>query len=150
MGVEEEAREFWRNKEREKGGPVSLYTFAIFIGRSEDRILNLSGLLYTVESKLYFEDFEKENWLMKIMNRKSAYEKTEFFVSTGDITGTRIVSRNSAMNCVEGFVGVQETKVLGNALRFFSKPILQINLRNGTALFFDVMKLGEMQKALQG
>lgn len=149
MSVEEEARRFWRNKEREKGGAVSLYTFATFFGRSGDRMLNLSGLLYMVDMKLYFEDFEKENWLMKMMNRKSDYEKTEFSVPAGDIVDTRVVTRASAMNCVEGFVGIQETRELGGVLRVLSKPVLQINLRNGTAMFFEVMKLGELRSALQ-
>lgn len=148
MSVEEEARQFWLGKEKEKGGTVSFYTFSTFLGRSGDRMLNLSGLLYLVGSRIFFEDFEKENWLLKIMNRKSEYEKTEFFVRQGDIVNSRVVARAAAANCVEGLMGIEETRELRGMMRVFAKPVLQINLHNGTALFFEVMKLEELRKVL--
>ncbi|MFW6181904.1 MAG: hypothetical protein ACOC8N_09155, partial [Spirochaetota bacterium] len=133
MSVEEEARQFWRNKEKEKGGTVSYYTFSTFLGRSGDRMLNLTGLLYIVGSRIFFEDFEKESWLIKLLNRKSEYEKTEFSVPLEEIVDSRVITRTAAMNCVEGFVGIEETRELGGVMRVLAKPVLQINLHNGTA-----------------
>ena len=96
--VESEARKFWEEKESEKGGKVTFYTFATFLGRSSDRQVTNGGLVYIIDDKIYFEDFEKENWLVKLISRKQKYEKTEFSVKRSEISLTRIVTRNSALN----------------------------------------------------
>jgi hypothetical protein len=142
--IQEEARKFWREKEAEKGGKVRFYTFATYFGRSGDRSVSLGGLLYLVDDRLYFEDFEKESWLLKIMNRKSSYEKTEFVLNTSDISESRVTSRGSAFNCVEGFVDPGETKKLSGIVRWLVKPVLQITMKNGSAHFFEIRKMGEL------
>jgi hypothetical protein len=146
--VEQEAREFWAKKEEEKGGRVTFYTFATYLGRWSDRHVALGGLIYTIKNSIYFEDFEKENWMLRIIQRKSKYEKTEFHVDMDDISGTKITSRNSALNCIEGFVGPENTKTLAPLMKLFVKPVVQINLKNGSALFFEIMKAGEFIKSL--
>jgi hypothetical protein len=145
---EDEARAFWEEKEKEKGGKVRFYTFATYYGRSGGRPSSLGGLLYLVKDRLYFEDFEKESWLLKIMNRKSTYEKTEFFINTPDITLSRVTSRGSALNCIEGFIEPENTKSVTGIVQWFVKPVLQISLKNGTAHFFEIMKMGRLLELL--
>ena len=56
--VQNEAKKFWEEKEAEKGGKVSFYTFATFLGRSSDRHVTNGGLIYRIGERVYFEDFE--------------------------------------------------------------------------------------------
>jgi hypothetical protein len=146
---ESEARKFWAEKEAEKGGKVNFYTFATFIGRSSDRHVTNGGLLYTIDDRVYFEDFEKDNWLMKLISRKSKYEKTEFNFAIDDIAETKVISRNSAMNCIAGYADHTETRSLSPFMKIFSKPIVQIDLKTGQSMFFDIMRAADFFKALQ-
>jgi hypothetical protein len=148
-GVEEEARKFWEEKEAEKGGRVTFYTFATFLGRSADRQVTNGGLIYTIEDSVYFEDFEKENWLVKLIARKSKYEKTEFSFKMQDIAETRIITRNSALNCIAGYTESSETKPLSPLMKVFAKPVVQVHLKNGSSLFFDIMQASSFLDALQ-
>jgi hypothetical protein len=101
-----------------------------------------------VKNRLYFEDFEKESWLLKIMNRKSTYEKTEFFLNTSDIVLSRVTSRGSALNCIEGYVEPENTKSVTGIMQWFVKTVLQISMNNGTAHFFEIMKMGQLLELL--
>ena len=74
--VENEAKKFWEEKEAEKGGKVSFYTFATFLGRSSDRHVTNGGLIYRIGERIYFEDFEKENWLVRLIARKQTFRQT--------------------------------------------------------------------------
>ncbi len=146
--VENEAKKFWEEKEAEKGGKVTFYTFATFLGRSSDRQVTNGGLIYIIDDRIYFEDFEKENWLLKLVSRKQKYEKTEFSIKSGDISLTRIVSRNSALNCIAGYCESSETKELSTFSKLFAKPVVQIMMKNGSSLFFDIMRASDFIRAL--
>ncbi len=146
--VEQEAREFWVKKEQEKGGKVTFYTFATYMGRRSDRSVTLGGLVYIIKNNIYFEDFEKENWILRIVQRKSTYEKTEFSINMDEISETKITSRNSALNCIEGYIEPENTKTLAPLMKLLAKPVVQINLKNGSALFFEIMKAGEFISSL--
>ena len=147
--VESEAKKFWEEKEAEKGGKVTFYTFATFLGRSSDRQVTNGGLIYCIDDRIYFEDFEKENWLIKLVARKSKYEKTEFNFKTDDIEDTKIVSRNSALNCIAGYTEGSETKPLTPLMRLFAKPVVQIIMKNGTSMFFDIMRASDFLDSLK-
>ena len=147
--IESEAREFWAEKERERGGTIGFYTFATYLGMSDDRAVSLGGLLYTVNGKIYFEDFEKENWLLKLVNKKQKWGKTEFSVRTEDISCIRVVNRGSAMSCTGGRLSGEETKPLSPFMRIFTKPVAQLLLHNGSSLFFEIMRLGDFIKAVE-
>jgi len=146
--VESEARRFWEEKEAEKGGKVTFYTFATFLGRSSDRQVTNGGLVYIIDDNIFFEDFEKDNWLVKLVARKQKYEKTEFSVKKGEISLSRIVTRNSALNCIGGFCESLETKELSVFMKLFSKPVVQIVMKNGSSLFFDMMRGQDFIKEL--
>ena len=146
--VESEARKFWEEKEVEKGGKVTFYTFATFLGRSSDRQVTNGGLVYIIDDNIYFEDFEKDNWLVKLIARKQKYEKTEFIVKKGEISLSRIVTRNSALNCIAGFCESLETKELSVFMKLFAKPVVQLVMKNGSSLFFDMMRGQDFIKGL--
>lgn len=144
----EEAKKFWAEKEKEKGGKLSFFTFATYLGMSSKRSPSLGGLLYIIDNKIYFEDFEKDNWLIKIIGRKQKYEKTEFSINIKDISETKVISRNSAFNCMAGYIKGEETRALSPFLMVLMKPILQISLKNKNSLFFEIMKLQDFLKTV--
>jgi hypothetical protein len=146
--MEEEARNFWKDKEAEKGGKVNFYTFATFLGRSADRQVTNGGLIYTIDDRVYFEDFEKESWLIKLISKKQKYEKTEFSFDISDINRSKIISRNSALNCIAGYVDSENTRILSPLMKLFSKPVVQIVMKNGTSMFFDIMRAGDFINTL--
>jgi hypothetical protein len=141
--TDNESRQFWEEREKEKGGKVSFFTFATFLGRSGDKQLNLGGLLYLINKTLTFEDFEKENWLLKILNRKREYEKTKFEIKKDDIVETKLVSKNTALNCISGFVDDADTKTLTGVGGLFLQKVFQIRMKGGYSLFFEIMKIKE-------
>jgi len=138
---------FWEEREREKGGRVSFFTFATFLGRSNDKAMNLGGLLYIINGTVIFEDFEKDNWLFKILNRKREYTKTEFDIQKDDIAETKLVSKNVALNCIAGIISDTETKPLVGLQNIFYQKVFQLRLKSGYSLFFEIMKAKEFVAA---
>jgi len=145
----EETRKFWEQREKEKGGKLGFFTFATFIGKSDDRSCNLSGLLYQIGNDLYFEDFEKENWLLKIIGRKEKYEKTEFGFLIDEIEDIKTVSRSNALNSIQGIISDRELKPVSRLARIFSQPVTQIMMRRGYSFFFEIMRYQEFLKAVK-
>ena len=140
---ENDASKFWEEREKMRGGKVSFFTFATFLGRSNDKALNLGGLLYIIDGKIFFEDFEKDNWLFKILSRKKTYEKTEFDIKRDDIVETRIVTKNMALNCISGIIEDSDTKPLGGLQAALFQKVFQLRLKSGYSLFFEIMKAKE-------
>jgi hypothetical protein len=130
-------REFWAEIEERHGGKVRFYTFTRFIGRSQAQMVNLPGLLYIINNILYFEDFEKDSMLAKLISRKSKYEKTEFSIPLERIEKKQIVSKNQAMNCIGGMVAGQDLQPVSMLQKLFATPVYQIHLDDGESIFFE-------------
>jgi hypothetical protein len=146
--VEDEAKNFWENIERQKGGKVTFFTFATFLGESGSRQVSLGGLLYIVGDMVYFEDFEKENWIAKIFTRKQKWEKTEFSFRTGNLSEVRLVSKGTALNCIAGYLDEADTKPVSKVFAALFQPVIQIRLKGQGSLFFDIMRKKEFLDAL--
>jgi hypothetical protein len=150
-----DTEKFWADREKEKGGKVRFFTFATLIGRSSligrsgDSAVNLGGLLYIIDGTITFEDFEKDNWLYKIMNRKKDYEKTEFDLKADDIAEIKLVSKNTALNCIAGILPDTATKPLGGLNLIFTQKVFQLRLKSGYSLFFEIMKAKEFDEAIK-
>jgi hypothetical protein len=148
--TEDESRNFWEEKEREKGGKVTFFTFATFLGISSEKQVNTGGLLYTIDGKIYFEDFERENWFSKILGKRQKWEKTEFSVEREDIAELKKVSKNTALNCITGLVPDTETKPVSRVFQFLAQSVLQIRLKRGYSLFLDIMREKDFLAAIEG
>ena len=129
--------EFWAEIEEKRGGKVSFFTFSKFIGRSRSDILNLPGLLYVVNNRAYFEDFEKDNMLAKLIGRKRKYEKTEFSFQIADVEKVQHVNQGNALKCISGVIADQDVKALSKAARIFTNPVYQLILSTRESLFFE-------------
>jgi hypothetical protein len=137
---EESPDEFWRQTAAKRGGEIGFLTFATLLGRSEDQQLDLPGLLYEVNATFWFEDFERDNWLSKIMGGRRKFEKTELSFSRLEVRMTQLVSRAGASRCIAGAVAAEKLTPVSAVGRIISTPIVQVALSNGTSLFFDMIR----------
>jgi len=146
--TEEDYIAFWEERESQKGGKVKFYTYAKYLGRSNLESSELGGLLYIIDKKLYFEDFEKDNWFSKILGQKKKYEKTELNINIDSIKELKTTSKGSALNCITGVIDDESTKIFLNLQRLFFQPIIQIKLKEGYSHFFDIMRSKDFLKAI--
>ena len=146
--VEDEAKKFWQEIEKQRGGKVNFFTFATFLGESGGKQVTLGGLLYVVKDIVYFEDFEKENWFAKIFSRRQKWEKTEFSFDKKKIIEIRLVSKGAALNCIAGYINEAETKPISKLFAALFQSVVQIRLKSRGSLFFDIMRNKEFLKAL--
>jgi hypothetical protein len=135
--------DFWRQTAAKRGGEILFRTFATLLGRSGGRRLDLPGLLYAVGGTLWFEDFERESWLAKIIPSRQKYEKTELSFSMAEIRQVRGVSRSTAARCIGGAVPAERLPKATALTRMFSAPVTQLILSDGSALFFDILQRKE-------
>jgi hypothetical protein len=141
--------EFWRQTGEKRGGEVDFRTFATFLGVSGERLLALPGLLYRVGEAFWFEDFERDNWLSRILTSKQSFTKTELSFGRADVEFTRIVSRRNAYRCISGAAAAAELRPMSVVARFLSASVTQIGLKDGTSLFFETMLQAEFLAALK-
>ncbi len=142
-GREEDPEEFWRQTAAKRGGEIGFLTFATLLGRSADQPLELPGLLYTVGDMVWFEDFERDNWLARIMGGRRKFEKTEVSFSKAEVRATRLVSRSAAARCIAGAVPAEKLSPASAVGRILSNPTVLVSLSNGTSLFFDMIRRAE-------
>ena len=105
--------------------------------------LTCPGLLYMVGDTAWFEDFERDNWLAKIMGGRRKFEKTEISFSTAEVRATRLVGRSAANRCIAGTVPAEKLPAASAFGRILSNPIVLVTLSNGTSLFFDMIRRQE-------
>jgi hypothetical protein len=136
---QESPEDFWKETARKRGGEIGFFTFATLLGRSADAVLNFPGLLYTVGGTVWFEDFERDNWLSRILGGRGKYQKTEISFPEADIAFTRLVSRANAARCIGGAAAPKDLPVAGLFARLFSTPVVELGMVDGTAVFFEIM-----------
>ena len=129
--------EFWQEIEEKHGGKVRFHTFVRFIGRSQSSLENLPGLLYIINNVAHFEDFEKDNMLMRLINRKSKYTKTEFSFPLSTVEKVQSVSKNQAVNCITGIVAGKDIKAMGGIARLLFSPVYHVLFDDGSSIFFE-------------
>ena len=139
-GGEQDLASFWRGVGERRGGEVGFYSFATYMGRAGDGPADLAGLLYRVGDRFWFEDFERENWLLRILPPRRPFAKTELSFERTAVAACRVVSRTMAYRCLRGGIAPGATAALGRVRRFFATPAVQVGLADGSALFFEVMR----------
>ncbi|HEB30848.1 MAG TPA: hypothetical protein ENI15_08250 [Spirochaetes bacterium] len=149
MSSSVESENFWAEKEKEKGGKVRFFTFATFIGNTGGRPATLGGLLYLIDERLYFEDFEKDNWFAKIVSSKKNYEKIELEIDSKDIEEIKTISKSTALNCIAGIIKDEDTKPVSIVTKALFQSIVQIRMKNSISYFLDIMRDKEFVAALK-
>jgi hypothetical protein len=140
MRMNEGVSEFWETIEKEHRAKVGFKTYAVLIGKSSDMILNMAGILYIIDDKVVFENFEKSNPMLQIFTKKKeTFRKYKIHFSLEDVLEIKEVSGITARRCIDGSIPHSETKIINPYLRFLLKSIWQIRLRSGYSLFFDLL-----------
>jgi hypothetical protein len=142
-GGEKDLATFWRGVGERRGGEVSFTTFATFAGRAgRDPVvtMGLPGLLYRVGERFWFEDMQRDNWLLRLLPPRRPFAKTELSFARGEVATARVVSRAVANRCLRGSLEPGATVPLGWAGRLFATAVMQVQLADGSALFFEVMR----------
>jgi hypothetical protein len=139
-GGEQDLTSFWRGIGERRGGEVGFRTFATYAGSSGGGPAGLAGLLYRIGDRFWFEDFERDNWLLRILPPRRPFAKTELTFSRTAVAAVRVVSRGTAYRCLRGSIAPAATVALGRLGRFILTPVVQVTLDDGSALFFEVMR----------
>ncbi|HET6451898.1 MAG TPA: hypothetical protein VFI08_11340 [Spirochaetia bacterium] len=139
-GKEENPEDFWKRTAERRGGEIGFLTFATLLGRSDDEPLDLPGLLYTVGEAAWFEDFERDNWLAKIIGGRRKFEKTEISFLRSEVQAAQLVARSAATRCIAGGLPAEEIRAISGVGKFFSTPVVQVRLAGGSSLFFDMIR----------
>jgi hypothetical protein len=135
----EDPADFWHGVEARRGGPVTFSTFATLAGSAGAGRVDLAGLLYVVNATAWFEDFEKENWLYRIVGAGRKYEKTEVSFALAEVTSVRFVSRMRASQRIEK-AGAGILPEASRLWQFFATPFVQVALKSGMTLYFDMLE----------
>ena len=141
MATEAQVEKYWKEKEEALGGKILFQTYATLIGEAGSNNINgRGGLFFIVGDRLYFEDFEKQNALMALFNRKDDdYEKTEYSFLLSDVTAVQQVSEKDSRDCVRGLLDEDSLKSLSKLKTIFTRGFWRICLKDRPSLFFDIM-----------
>ena len=136
---EQDTESFLRTLEEENGGPLEWRTYAFFIGASGDlNPRSLGGLIYVAAGKIAFEDFERENSLMKLIGRKKTYEKFKIEAPLSSIEELRSVSASGAKRVILGKDEARGLAIPSGIGKFVSRRTEAVIFRDGSAWFFEM------------
>lgn len=138
--MSEESEQLLRELEQQNGGTISFKTYAVFIGRSGTGLENLGGLLYTIEDRLIFEDFEKQHNSLSMLlgKKKEAYEKFKIEFPVGQIMKLRELALPKAQRIAEGRLKAEKCPPIGPWSRYLSRIAVELQLSGGDALYFEL------------
>ena len=143
-----EAAEFWKEKEDLYGGKIEFRSFARYLGNTVSGSADLSGLLYLVNGRLIFEDFEKEPSMFGflIKKKKSVYEKTLIEIPASEIRDLNQVSQGTSAGRMAGIPGPSQP--ISALARIFSVVVRELNMNDGNAYYFEILDKSSLAEAL--
>ena len=147
-----EVEKFWKEREERLGGKVEFNSYATLIGEcGSGKINGRGGLFYIVADRVYFEDFERQNALMAMFNKKdSDYEKTEISFLLSDITGLRKIAEKWGKSCIaEGSIADRIPELKG-IKTFFTRGFYLVQLKDRAPLVMEIMEDEAFKKFIPG
>ncbi|MBF9018729.1 MULTISPECIES: hypothetical protein [unclassified Oceanispirochaeta] len=145
-----EVDKFWQEKEESLGGKLEYQSYAVMMGESASGKFNgRGGLGYVINGRFYFEDFEKQNALMAMFNRKdSDYEKTEISFPLTDVKVIRKIPEKWGKMCIESQQDEDKIPTLNGLTSLFVRGYLLIQLKDRPSLIMEIMEIEKLQKLL--
>jgi hypothetical protein len=121
--MDQETKDFLGSLEQENGGLIIFKTYAVLIGFSNGKYLNLGGLLFIINKTLYFEDFEKQSGLFGMITakKKKVYNKYKTSIDINSIDNIFSVKINAAKALASG--KLSEKKIM--PVTGFQKKLFQ-------------------------
>lgn len=142
----EDMAAFWAEKEKEAGAPVVFRSFARLIGEPGEGVLDISGLMYATEHKVFFEDFDKTTFVDLLLKSKKKYEKYAMTFYIRETVSIKKVAESSALSCVEG--KAEGGSVVSKLKALLSTPVWEISLNNGRTYFFELFETEKLKELI--
>lgn len=135
---------FWRRTAEKRGAEIRSYSLAVYLGRSNESIREMVGVVYLAGDTLWFEDFEKDTLLFGILSRKSTYVKTEIGIPAAAVSSARTVSRRTALLCIQGRMDPDKAPGMSTRTWLPARSAVQITLSDRHSLYFEIAKEREI------
>ncbi len=141
--MEEDVNEFLAALERDNGGPVQLKTYGLWLGaNSAPGQPEVGGLLYVIQDRLFFEDFEKQAGLLGLIVPKSKKNRYVKFKTSIDIHAIEQISciriKHARQMVQKNFPDNFPVVPLQGFWKKFFQTALYIRTSDGTVWLLDV------------
>lgn len=134
------------NREKEYGGKVLFSSFAKYIGTSKSGFKkNLNGILYIINSTLYFEDFKPQQNILT-MNQDVEYDKTILLFNIEDILEIKKIKEKDCDILISSKDCVDVLTFPKGITSFFHKPIILIKFEDNCSKIFDILNCDGFMK----
>ncbi len=148
---EMDAESFLRSLENQNGGPLEWKTYAFYLGAAgEGNPRSLGGLMYVVAGRIFFEDFERENSLLKLFGRRQKYEKFKIEAPLASLKECRSVSAFDARRVINGKLAAEQVSPLGSVQKIIHKRTEELLFDDGSAWFLEMYDRGGLDELMKG
>lgn len=137
--------------EEENGGTIRFRTYCTLHGLSDGTIVGLGGLLYIVDDRLIFEDFEKEsNSIVSLFStRKQTYRKYKISNDISRITGIRFVSAGALKRSLKRGMPTDRLSALPPLWRKLLQPVIEISFKDEPSWYAETLNDRELITQLE-
>lgn len=141
---------YWKDKEEKLGGKLEYQSYAVLVGECGTGKFNgRGGLGFVINGRFYFEDFEKNNALMAMFNRKdSDYEKTEISFALSDVLNIRKIPEKWGKLCIESQLDEEKIPTLKGLASIFVRGVILVTLKDRPSFVMEIMEIEGLQKLL--
>lgn len=138
---QEDAENLLHKLEQENGGPIRFRTYCVLYGYSDGTWLNRGGLLYIVDDKLIFEDFESEPTGLGAFFRKKkeVFEKLKTYQLITDITGMRYVRSSPVKKLLPRKTPVKQLPELTKWKKILFQSLLEISFAHAPSWYAEIL-----------
>ncbi len=149
MGQETET--LLQEMEEENGGKILFRTYCHLLGFSDGTSLDLGGLMYVVNEKLIFEDFEKQPGLLDLFGRKKkkAYEKFKIYRLVDDIKSVRFVRTSYAKRIVDGKADADKLPDVSRIEKLVAQTVLELSFKETPYWYIELLNNKEFIKFVE-
>ncbi len=139
--MDQETEALLKKMEEDNGGPIEYKTYCRLLGFSNGTSLDLGGLLYVVNAKLVFEDFEKQPGILDMVSRaKKTYDKYKTYRLFDDIVGTKKITTSNAKRVLAGKTDGANIPPITGFDKLFSQTILELSFKEGPNWYIELLE----------
>ncbi len=141
--MDEDIKDLLALMEKQNGGPMVFKTYCRLLGYADGTPVNLGGMLYVINGKLIFEDFENENpgmmGLLTSRSKKKKYEKFKTFRMVEHITGMHTVRASQAKRLIDGHMTAVHLPEASALERIIAQTVLEISFSDAPAWYVELL-----------
>ncbi len=139
--MDQETEALLKKMEEDNGGPIEYKTYCRLLGFSDGTSLDLGGLLFVVNDKLVFEDFEKQPGILDMFGKsKKSYEKYKTYRLFDEILGIKKIKTSSAKKVIAGRADGKDIPTISRFDRLFSQTILELTFKEEPNWYIELLE----------